>query len=97
MSREILQATENLSMRFGGLLAVNGVALTVNEKQVVCDDRAQRRRQDHRIQLPDRFLPAIWRHHPARRRAEIQGLAGPPDRPQRRGAHFPERAVCSRT
>ncbi len=34
MSREILKV-ENLSMRFGGLLAVNGVALTVKEKQVV--------------------------------------------------------------
>ena len=34
MSREILKV-ENLSMRFGGLLAVNGAALTVKEKQVV--------------------------------------------------------------
>ncbi|BAP43784.1 high-affinity branched-chain amino acid ABC transporter ATP-binding protein LivG [Pseudomonas sp. 21LCFQ02] len=34
MSRPLLQAS-GLSMRFGGLLAVNGVALTVNEKQVV--------------------------------------------------------------
>ena len=34
MSREILQVSD-LSMRFGGLLAVNGVALTVKEKQVV--------------------------------------------------------------
>ncbi|RMQ47017.1 Leucine/isoleucine/valine transporter ATP-binding subunit [Pseudomonas cichorii] len=34
MSRPILQAS-GLSMRFGGLLAVNGVGLTVNEKQVV--------------------------------------------------------------
>ncbi|MDD2104514.1 ATP-binding cassette domain-containing protein, partial [Pseudomonas putida] len=34
MSREILKVG-NLSMRFGGLLAVNGVALTVKEKQVV--------------------------------------------------------------
>jgi len=34
MSREILQVS-GLSMRFGGLLAVNGVALTVKEKQVV--------------------------------------------------------------
>jgi len=34
MSREILKV-ENLSMRFGGLLAVNGVGLTVKEKQVV--------------------------------------------------------------
>ncbi|WNW11506.1 high-affinity branched-chain amino acid ABC transporter ATP-binding protein LivG [Pseudomonas sp. DTU_2021_1001937_2_SI_NGA_ILE_001] len=34
MSRPILQAS-GLSMRFGGLLAVNGVALNVNEKQVV--------------------------------------------------------------
>ena len=34
MSREILKV-DNLSMRFGGLLAVNGVALTVKDKQVV--------------------------------------------------------------
>jgi branched-chain amino acid transport system ATP-binding protein len=34
MSRDILQVS-GLSMRFGGLLAVNGVALTVKEKQVV--------------------------------------------------------------
>ncbi|RMO98322.1 High-affinity branched-chain amino acid ABC transporter [Pseudomonas syringae pv. philadelphi] len=34
MSRPLLQAT-GLSMRFGGLLAVNGVALTVNKGQVV--------------------------------------------------------------
>ncbi|MDD2102691.1 ATP-binding cassette domain-containing protein, partial [Pseudomonas putida] len=34
MSREILKVAD-LSMRFGGLLAVNGVALSVKEKQVV--------------------------------------------------------------
>jgi len=34
MSRPLLQAS-GLSMRFGGLLAVNGVGLTVQEKQVV--------------------------------------------------------------
>lgn len=34
MSRPLLQVS-GLSMRFGGLLAVNGVGLTVNEKQVV--------------------------------------------------------------
>ncbi|MCP1443817.1 branched-chain amino acid transport system ATP-binding protein [Pseudomonas sp. GGS8] len=34
MSREILKVTD-LSMRFGGLLAVNSVALSVKEKQVV--------------------------------------------------------------
>ncbi|WP_263262898.1 high-affinity branched-chain amino acid ABC transporter ATP-binding protein LivG [Pseudomonas sp. RIT-PI-S] len=34
MSRDILQVS-GLAMRFGGLLAVNGVALTVKEKQVV--------------------------------------------------------------
>ncbi len=34
MSRPLLQAS-GLSMRFGGLLAVNGVGLTVKEKQVV--------------------------------------------------------------
>ena len=34
MSREILKVS-GLSMRFGGLLAVNGVGLTVKEKQVV--------------------------------------------------------------
>ena len=34
MSREILKVS-GLCMRFGGLLAVNGVALTVKEKQVV--------------------------------------------------------------
>jgi branched-chain amino acid transport system ATP-binding protein len=34
MSRPILEVS-SLSMRFGGLLAVNGVGLTVNEKQVV--------------------------------------------------------------
>ncbi|PBP87832.1 high-affinity branched-chain amino acid ABC transporter ATP-binding protein LivG [Pseudomonas syringae] len=34
MSRPLLQAT-GLSMRFGGLLAVNGVALAVNQGQVV--------------------------------------------------------------
>lgn len=32
MSREILKVT-GLSMRFGGLLAVNGVALTVKENK----------------------------------------------------------------
>ncbi|HEX8592866.1 MAG TPA: high-affinity branched-chain amino acid ABC transporter ATP-binding protein LivG [Pseudomonas sp.] len=34
MSRPLLEVS-GLSMRFGGLLAVNGVGLTVNEKQVV--------------------------------------------------------------
>ena len=34
MSAPVLQV-ENLQMRFGGLLAVDGVALQVHEKQVV--------------------------------------------------------------
>ena len=34
MSRTILEVS-GLSMRFGGLLAVNGVGLNVKEKQVV--------------------------------------------------------------
>ena len=34
MSRPILEVS-GLTMRFGGLLAVNGVGLTVHDKQVV--------------------------------------------------------------
>lgn len=63
MSRPILEVS-GLSMRFGGLLAVNGVSLSVNEKQVVSMIGPKRCRQDHRVQLPDRFLQTDLGQHP---------------------------------
>ena len=64
----------DLSMRFGGLLAVNGVKLDVT-KGGDLHHRPQRRRQDHHLQLPDRFLPPERRRHPLPGE-EIQGLPG---------------------
>jgi branched-chain amino acid transport system permease protein len=55
-------------------------------------DRPQRRRQDHGVQLPDRFLQTGRWQHPAGRPAD-PGPGRSRDRPQGRGADLPERAV----
>ena len=49
---------ENVTMRFGGLVAVDSVDLQGQQGRDHGPDRAQRGRQDHVLQLPDRPLPA---------------------------------------
>ena len=46
------------AMRFGGLVAVDDVSFTVRSARDHRRDRVERRRQDHRLQLPDRLLSA---------------------------------------
>ena len=45
-------------MQFGGVVAVNGLTLDVNEHEIVALIGAQRGRQNHCFQLCHRYLPA---------------------------------------
>ena len=49
---------DNLTVRFGGLTAVDGVELQVEPRADLFDHRAQRRRQDDRLQRHHRHLRA---------------------------------------
>ena len=51
-----LLRVEQLSMRFGGLTAVNKLQLLGPPGRHHRDHRPERRRQDHRLQLHHRFL-----------------------------------------
>ena len=52
---------ESITMQFGGVVAVNGLTLDVNEHEIVAPHRAQRGRQNHCFQLCHRYLPAhLW-------------------------------------
>ncbi len=49
---------EHLTMRFGGLVAVDDLSFVADAERDHRDHRPERRRQDHRLQLPDRLLQA---------------------------------------
>ena len=51
-----LLTLENTSIRFGGLVAVNGVNLEVEAGRDPGPDRPQRRRQEHDLQPDHRHL-----------------------------------------
>ena len=64
LAADILLRVEHLTMRFGGLVAVDDLSFSARARRHHRADRAERRRQDHRIQLHHRFLQAERR--PAR-------------------------------
>jgi hypothetical protein len=59
---------EHLSMRFGGIVAVNDLSFTAKARRDHRADRPQRRRQDHGLQLHHRLLQADIRHDRAHSR-----------------------------
>ena len=52
---------QNVTKRFGNLVAVRDVSLDVGEGRVARDHRAERRRQDHLLQPDQRLFPADLR------------------------------------
>ena len=90
-----LLEVEHLTMRFGGLVAVDDVSFAARPREITGDHRPQRRRQDHGLQLHHRLLQADRR--PAHRCTAASGsyllerMDGPRDRPEGQGrAHLPE-------
>ena len=47
---------DNLTLRFGGLVVLDGVSLAVEARRIAGADRPERRRQDQRVQLHQRHL-----------------------------------------
>jgi branched-chain amino acid transport system ATP-binding protein len=56
--RHPLLQVEHLTMRFGGLTAVDDLSFASAGGDITAHHRPQRRRQDHRVQLPHRLLQA---------------------------------------
>jgi hypothetical protein len=93
-------SAKNLSVRFGGVLAVNNVSFDVRPRRGVHADRPQRRRQDHRVQ-PDQ--PHLHARPPARspisaRKASQAHRPAPAPRSPRWALRAPSRtSSCSST
>ena len=58
-----LLRTEKLTVRFGGLAALNGVDFAVHARRNPGDHRAERRGEKHILQLPDRRAQTDRRAH----------------------------------
>ena len=58
MSGDGILNVDHLTMRFGGIVAVNDLSFGAERAQDHRADRAERRRQDHGVQLHHRFLQA---------------------------------------
>ena len=65
MSGDPILSVDRLSMRFGGIVAVNDLSFDADAAQDHRADRAERRRQDHRVQLHHRLLQADVRRDAA--------------------------------
>ena len=92
-----LSGSNRLQVRFGGVVAVDGVSIEVEQGEIVGPDRSERRRQVHADERGEwlRALPARSRssahrsggdHRPAPRRARSR-----PDVPERRPLPGPHR------
>ena len=66
MSPTPILAVEHLTMRFGGLVAVDDLSFDARRARDHRADRAERRRQDHGVQLHHRLLQADGRAFAAR-------------------------------
>jgi len=74
--------TEALTIRFGGLVALNSVNFEIRRGEISRRHRAQRRRQEHVLQLPHRRAASDLGPHRVQRR----GLTGlPSDRISQKG------------
>ena len=65
MSGGAILSVEHLSMRFGGIVAVDDLSFNAGRAQDHRADRAERRRQDHGVQLHHRLLQADLGHDAA--------------------------------
>ena len=59
-----LLSVVDVTMRFGGIIALGGVSFDVGAQPDLRPDRSQRLRQDHAVQLHQRHLPPLARRHP---------------------------------
>ena len=85
-----------LTLRFGGVTALDDVSFDIREGEILGPDRAQRRRQDHLLQRDDRRLPAH------RRRVRFDGQSARqaqavPDHPARHRPDVPEHPAVHQT
>jgi branched-chain amino acid transport system ATP-binding protein len=62
-----LLRVQGVSVRFGGIVALDGVSFDVARGDICAPDRPQRRRQDHAVQLHEPPVPVPGRRHPVRR------------------------------
>ena len=102
MSAEPILTVEHLTMRFGGLVAVDDLSFQRTARRDHRPHRPERRRQDHRVQLHHRLLQADRGHDPAGacRRLELScssacSISASPQHAQGR-AHLPEHPAVPR-
>ena len=81
--------SSDVTLRFGGVTALDGVSFEVRPGRAVRRDRPQRRRQDLDLQLHQRRLPPAEGLDPARRRGADRPVAAG-GRAAGRRAHVPE-------
>ena len=84
---------QNVTKRFGNLVAVRDVSLNVAKGEIVRDHRAERRRQDHLLQPDQRIFSADLRRHQVRRPRHHQAL----DPSARHAAAWPGRSRSPRS
>ena len=77
---EVLLETKDLTVKFGGLVALDSVTFNIRRGRDPRPDRAQRRRQDHLLQRDHRRLPAQLGIGDVRRRTAGEDQT-PPDHP----------------
>ncbi len=85
MRRQALLEVDDVTLRFGGVVALNDVSFTPAQGRDLRADRPERRRQDDLLQRDDRGLPADQRGDPvpgrvdrrARRSTRSPGAASP--------------------
>ena len=85
--------TEGLTVRFGGLTALNNVNFEVAARRDPRHHRPERRGQEHLLQLPDRRAAPDRRAHPLQRRGHHRAAARTASR--RRASPAPTRSPTS--
>ena len=61
-----LLSVRDVALRFGGIVALDGVSFDLHRGQILGPHRPERRRQDDALQLPLAPLHAVCRRHPVR-------------------------------
>ena len=89
----LLLEIADVTMRFGGIVALEDVTFAVERRPHRRPDRSERRRQDHAVQLPEPALPAGARRHPAGRPVACAAARPPTSPPSASGAPSRPRPV----